>query len=118
MPHFADAAVQKTQGVRGKTTRRRSTKTVRGSEGAWIAMMKEELASRPAGWLVKYETIFDARRWETAPTVKASVSRRYDTQEEADTAAAAFVVGEATRFKNHNFSGFYSRVWVEKEVKS
>jgi|AGTN01.1.fsa_nt_gi hypothetical protein len=41
--HFADPSHQKTTGNRGKTTRRKSTKTVRGPEGAYIAMMKEEL---------------------------------------------------------------------------
>lgn len=44
--YFADPAVQPTPGDRGKTTRRRSTKTVRGCEGAYIAMIKEELGPK------------------------------------------------------------------------
>lgn len=43
--HFADASNQPTPGNRGKTTRRKSTRTVRGPEGAWIAEMKEEQAA-------------------------------------------------------------------------
>jgi hypothetical protein len=45
--HFADAAIQPTPGDRGTTTRRKSTRTVCGAEGRWIASVKEELAKRP-----------------------------------------------------------------------
>lgn len=63
MPYFASPSVQPTLGDRGKTTRRNATKTVRGDEGQYIAMVKEELASRPAGWLVRYELTWEPRRW-------------------------------------------------------
>lgn len=119
MPFFADAAVQSTKGTRGRTTRRRSTKTVCGPDGAYAAMVKEELRTRPAGWLVRYETVYDARPrlGETAPTVKVSTYGRFDTEGQAEACAAGIPTGEASRFKNHNFSGHKSRVWVEREVK-
>jgi len=53
VPFFIDPAKQSTVGGRGKTTRRKSTRTVRGSEGAWVALMKEQL-SRPRVVLVVY----------------------------------------------------------------
>jgi len=43
MENFADALILPTPGDRGKTTRRKSTRTVRGPEGRWIAAMKEQL---------------------------------------------------------------------------
>jgi hypothetical protein len=46
MPFFASPQVQKTTGTRGKTTGRKSTKTVRGNDGAYVAQMKEELLAR------------------------------------------------------------------------
>lgn len=51
MPQYhADPAIVPTPGARGKTTRRKSTRTVRGPEGRWIAQMKEALAcDRPPG---------------------------------------------------------------------
>lgn len=49
MRYFADHAIQSTQGDRGTTTRRKSTITVRGPEGAYCAQMREVFAkSRPA----------------------------------------------------------------------
>jgi hypothetical protein len=48
MTFFASPAVQPTPGSRGKSTRRRSTKTVRGNDGAYCAMVKQELLARPA----------------------------------------------------------------------
>ena len=40
--NFASPQVQKTTGTRGKTTGRKSTKTVRGNDGAYVAAVKEE----------------------------------------------------------------------------
>ena len=53
--YFADAAVQQTTGGRGKTTRRKSTRTVRGCDGAYCAMVKEEMARREASIRQKKE---------------------------------------------------------------
>lgn len=47
MPFFASKSVQTTTGGRGTTTRRKRTRTVRGNEGAYCAMIKEELLARP-----------------------------------------------------------------------
>lgn len=46
MPFFAEPSEQNTTGPRGKTTRRKGTKTVRGPEGAYCAEVKEELLAR------------------------------------------------------------------------
>lgn len=43
MGFFATPATVKTTGTRGKSTKRRGTKSVRGAEGAWIAQAKNEL---------------------------------------------------------------------------
>lgn len=56
MPFFADYSEQSTLGTRGKTTKSRRTKTVRGPEGAWIAQMKEELAAKGLLPAKKYTT--------------------------------------------------------------
>jgi len=45
---FASPAVQTTAGSRGKSTGRKTTKTVRGNDGAYCAQVKQELLSRPA----------------------------------------------------------------------
>ena len=46
MAFHADPSVRDTRGDRGSTTRRRSTRTVRGPEGVYIAQIKEDLAAR------------------------------------------------------------------------
>ncbi len=48
MTFFASPATQPTPGSRGKSTRRKSTRTVRGNDGAYCAMVKQELLARPA----------------------------------------------------------------------
>lgn len=53
---FASPAVQVTTGSRGKTTRRRSTRTVRGNDGAYCAMMKQELLAKPAWTMFQITT--------------------------------------------------------------
>lgn len=44
--NFASPQTQKTTGTRGETTRRKSTRTVRGDDGAWCRQMCEELLAR------------------------------------------------------------------------
>ena len=53
--HFASPAVQTTTGARGKSTGRKATRTVRGNDGAYCAMVKEELCAAPPtfAWEVK-----------------------------------------------------------------
>ncbi len=117
--YFASPSVQGTTGDRGKTTRRKSTKTVRGDEGRWIADMKEELASRPAGWLVRYELTWEPRAWESGPRVQVATWGRYDTEAEAVAVAAKLPVGPETRVAAPavNSASTRTRVWVEKEAK-
>jgi hypothetical protein len=117
--YFASPSIQGTTGDRGKTTRRKSTKTVRGDEGRWIADMKEELASRPAGWLVKYELTWEPRRWESGPRVQESTYGRFDTEAEAIAAAAKLPTGPETRTPAPALqsASTRTRVWVEMEAK-
>lgn len=120
MYSFADAAVQGTRGDRGKTTRRKSTRTVRGSEGAWIAQCKEELASRPAGWVVREERVWTFS-WKAEPESRVSgCGGRFETREDAEAYAATVATGPATL--RHNTAGligsnYVARVWVEREAK-
>lgn len=44
---FASPSIQKTPGRRGRTTQRASTETVCGNDGAYCAMVKEELIAKP-----------------------------------------------------------------------
>jgi hypothetical protein len=117
--YFADAAVQQTTGGRGKTTRRKSTKTVRGCDGAYCAMVKEEMAVRPAGWLVRYELTWEPRRWESGPQVTVCGGGWFPTEEAANAYAATLPVGPESRKAAPNVcsASTRTRVWVEKEVK-
>ncbi len=117
--YFADLAVQPTPGDRGTTTRRRSTKTVRGCDGAYCAMVKEEIASRPAGWLVRYELTWEPRRWESGPQVQECNGGWFATEEAANAYAATLPVGPETRHESRsiNSASTRTRVWVVREVK-
>jgi hypothetical protein len=114
MPYFADEAVQSTTGSRGKTTRRKSTRTVRGCEGAWIAAVKEELKSRPPGWLVKIEQSYKLH-CDREPKLHVYQACRTDTREEAERIAAEYPVGPEHANRSFNGVSFLVRVWVEAE---
>jgi hypothetical protein len=113
---FADGAVQDTRGGRGKTTRRKGTRTVRGPEGAAIAQMKEELAARPAGWLVKEERVY-WRSWSRTWEPRTFQLRRCDTEAEALAHAAAVAVGPEHTHQSVNGDNYATRAWVEREAK-
>jgi hypothetical protein len=112
--YFADKAVQPTPGDRGKTTRRKSTRTVRGPEGAYIAQVKEELTARPAGWLVKYRQRFSTRFGERVTDHNYG---RFDTEAEAVATAATLPTGPASLHMGQNGTSVRLAVWVEREVK-
>lgn len=117
---FATPATQDTRGGRGKTTRRKGTKTVRGAEGAWIAQCKEELAARPAGWWVKEERVLTYSYDPTPVTTSYRVGGWFATEADAVAFAATRATGEATRHQAPSVRGesYVSRVWVEAEQKS
>ena len=115
--YFADPTVIPTPGDRGKTTRRRSTRTVRGAEGQWIAQTKEDMKSRPAGWLVKEERLYWSRI-EKAWKARVFSCGRFDTEEQAQTYAATIRVGIEYLVKSNNGDNYVARVWIEREVKS
>lgn len=116
--HFADHAHIPTPGDRGKTTRRRSTKTVRGPEGQWIASVKEELAAQPKPppaprFVVAYEVsgwydrrgVFHPEPGTTAPFLFADRA----TAEAKAAELLALVAGPG--------EWVIVRAWVEEEVK-
>lgn len=97
--HFATPSNIRTTGTRGKTTTRKSTHTVRGAEGQWIADTKEELARRPKPKQWQLSIIEDDGRvltslypsQERAEQAKANIDRQrnisvsgHDTQYRID----------------------------------
>jgi hypothetical protein len=102
MPFFADEQVQPTPGDRGTTTRRRSTRTVRGCEGAWIAQVKEEIAARTETVAVTYYRVRTESRHPEYPgegTV-GHVSHDLRTRAEAEAYAARRLALNGTRESN------------------
>jgi hypothetical protein len=114
--YHGDPVVIGTQGDRGKTTRRKSTRTVRGAEGRWIADTKGELAKRPAGWLVKQEMMY-RMVCDRHFTPRVSAVIRCDTEAQAQDILATLQVGPEHMHRGHNGDCYLSRVWVEREVK-
>jgi hypothetical protein len=114
MPYHADTVHVPTPGNRGKTTRRRSTHSVRGPEGRFIAQVKEELKRRPKGWLVFAERRYwphRTRAWES----RTSRECRFDTQQKAEAYAATLPVGP-TYIQQYPMHWVYTaQVWVERE---
>jgi hypothetical protein len=101
VPFFADEQVQPTPGDRGKTTRRRSTRTVRGSEGAWIAQVKEEVAARTEVVTVTYYKVWSEAYHPQYPGERsASYSRLLRTRQEADAEAARIMAVNGTPESN------------------
>jgi hypothetical protein len=115
--YFADAAAQDTRGGRGRTTRRKGTRTVRGCEGAWIAQAKEEARARPAGWLVLVQDVQDTRLGDRRVSVHNA--GRFGTEAEAAAYAAEFQTGAENGWEcPQGFGGraYHARVWVEREA--
>jgi hypothetical protein len=73
---FATPATQATTGTRAKTTGRRSTKTTRGAEGAWVAMMKEELGPKVVVRQVWFRVLVTAR-WTNPKTGEVTEASHY-----------------------------------------
>lgn len=113
MQHFAEPSVQSTLGSRGKTTRRRSTKTVRGPEGSYCAQIADHIAERPAGWTVRIEVRYSRRMGELPDHVSVYDYGRFDTQEEAETHAAGKLasIGVTMSYPMHDCT--ILRAWVE-----
>lgn len=87
MSFFAEPSHQKTTGARGKTTRRKSTKTVRGNDGAYCAMIKEELGPKVEVTRAGFR-VFDTAVWPKSGATASSYSQTFKTREDAERYAA------------------------------
>lgn len=111
---FSEKQAGTNRGVSGRTI-----KTHRGVEAKWLQDVAREIRTRPAGWLVMVERVYRHRSTGEL-TTRTSQTRRYDTQAEAEAAAAQEPVGPASLYTGQsaiNCDCWTERVWVEQESK-